>query len=204
MKALGKLFDGMIVVLILLNMLGGIAAGIWLALLGEWDAILRGIAVTILGVFAISLAVLPGLLFAVPAAAFASKRRRAGLYLFALLSMAYTYAVLITWCILVMLYFAARSDDSSAVPTMLLAYCAATVPIAFLAQKDLRAGNEHATVASFFSQVAFVVSVLVAFTLRPGLLAVILAFVTIMFIGLAIHASIAYAMDKGQRTYSDI
>ena len=204
MKAQGKLFDGMTVVLMLLNMLGGIVAGIWLAVLGEWGTIFRGFAALVLGGFAISLAMMPGLLLAAPAAALASKDSRVGLYFFGLLSMAYTYAVLIAWCILVMLYFANRADSSSVIPTMLWAYGAATGPIAYLAQKDLQSGNQYAAIATFFAQVAFVVSVIVAFALRPGLLAVILVFTAIMLIGLVLQATIAFSMDKAQRSYGRI
>ncbi|MGY0561187.1 hypothetical protein ACW7G2_10780 [Luteimonas sp. A277] len=204
MKALGKLFDGLTVVLMLLNMLGGIVAGIWLAILGEWGTIFRGLAALILGGFVISLAMMPSLLLAAPAAALQSKGSRAGFYFFGLLSMVYTYAVLIAWCILVMLYFANRADGDSVIPTMLWAYGAATGPIAYLAQKDLQSGNEYAAISTFFAQVAFVVSVFVAFILRPGLLGVVLVFSTIMLVGLVLQAVIAHSVDKAQRSYGRI
>jgi hypothetical protein len=204
MKALGKLFDGMTVALMLLNMLGGIVAGIWLAILGEWGTIFRGLVTLAFGGFAISLVMMPGLLLAAPAAALDSKGSRAGFYLFGLLSLIYTNAVLIAWCILVMLYFANRADNSSVIPTMLWAYGAATGPIAYLAQKDLRSGNEYAGISTFFAQVAFVASVLVAFMARPGLIAVISVFSIIMLIGLSLQAAIAFSIDRAQRTYGRI
>ena len=204
MKALGKLFGGLTVVLMLLNMLGGIVAGVWLAILGEWGTIFRGLATLFFGGFAISLAMMPGLLLAAPTAALQSKESRAGLYFFGLLSMAYTYAILVVWCILVMLYFANRADSGSVIPTMLWAYGAATGPIAYLAQKDLQSGNEYAAISTFFAQVAFVLSVLVAFILQPGLLAVVAIFSGIMLVGLVLQAVIAFSADKAQRSYGRI
>jgi hypothetical protein len=204
MKALGKLFDGLTVVLMLLNMLGGIVAGIWLAILGEWGTIFRGLAILILGGFGLGLAMMPGLLLAAPAAALQSKDNRIGFYFFGLLSIIYTYAVLVAWCVVVMLYFANRTDGESAVPTMLWAYGAATGPIAYLAQKDLQSGNEYAAISTFFAQVAFVVSVLAAFILRPGLPAVIIIFSVIMSIGLILQVAMAVAVDRAQRSYGRI
>ena len=204
MKALGKLFDGLTVALMLLNMLGGIVAGIWLAILGEWGTIFRGLGILILGGFGLGLAMMPGLLLAAPAAALQSKDNRLGFYFFGLLSIVYTYAVLIAWCILVMLYFANRADGDSVIPTMLWAYGAATGPIAYLAQKDLQSGNEYGAISTFFAQAAFVVSVLTAFILRPGLLAVILIFSAIMSIGLILQVAMAFAADRAQRSYGRI
>jgi len=52
----------------LLNLLGGLGSGIWLAILGEWGEIFRGILFMVVAGFAISVALMPSLLFAAPAA----------------------------------------------------------------------------------------------------------------------------------------
>ena len=204
MNALGKLFGGLTILLMPLNMIGGIVAGIWLAILGEWGTIFRGLVALFLGGFAISIAMMPGLLLAAPAIALQSKNNLAGFYFFSLLSMLYTYAVLTAWCILMLIYFANRADSDSVIPTMLWAYGAATGPIAYLAQKDLQSGNEHAGIATFFTQIAFVVSVLAAFILDPSLFSIIAIFSAIMLIGLVLQLAIAVSVDKAQRLYGRI
>ena len=51
-----------------LNLLGGIISGIWLVILGEWSEIFRGILFMVVSGFVISIALMPSLLFAAPAA----------------------------------------------------------------------------------------------------------------------------------------
>lgn len=54
--------------IMILNLLGGIISGIWLAILGEWGEIIRGIIFMVVSGIAISFALMPSLLFAAPAA----------------------------------------------------------------------------------------------------------------------------------------
>lgn len=73
MKALENLMGAFSVVLLLLNALGGIVAGIWLAILGEWGSIGYGLMFVIGGGLLISFAMLPGMLLAGPAILFDKK-----------------------------------------------------------------------------------------------------------------------------------
>ena len=57
----------LMVPLMILNIFGGIASGIWLAFLGEWGGIGVGLIATIGGAFFCSLLLLPGMLVSVPA-----------------------------------------------------------------------------------------------------------------------------------------
>src|SRR3546814_13869529 len=56
MKALENLMGAFSVVLVLLNALGGVVAGIWLAILGEWGSIGYGLMFGIGGAMLISFA----------------------------------------------------------------------------------------------------------------------------------------------------
>lgn len=74
--ALVASFGALSVPLAILNMLGGIVSGIWLAFLGEWDPILSGLGFMIFSGFVIGFALMPGLLFAGPAMMFLEKGKK--------------------------------------------------------------------------------------------------------------------------------
>jgi hypothetical protein len=83
----------------LLNLLGGIISGIWLVILGEWSEIFRGILFMVVSGFVISIALMPSLLFAAPAAlAIQEGKKLLGMF-FGSLSVMYTFALMTIWCI---------------------------------------------------------------------------------------------------------
>ena len=66
MNAFANLATVLAVPLGLINMLGGIVSGIWLAILGEWGIIGYGIAALFVSGIGLGLAMVPGLLLAAP------------------------------------------------------------------------------------------------------------------------------------------
>ena len=68
MKALTALFTLVAIPLMLMNFCGGLVSGIWLAFFGEWRIIINGLLVGWFSTFAISIALIPSLLFALPTA----------------------------------------------------------------------------------------------------------------------------------------
>jgi hypothetical protein len=85
MKALVGLISALSIPLMLLNMLGGIVSGIWLAILGEWGAVGAGVLGLFVSTSLLGFALMPGLLFAVPAAYCLEKGKTIGLVFFAAL-----------------------------------------------------------------------------------------------------------------------
>ena len=181
MSVFEKLASLLALPLVLINTVGAIVAGIWLAILGEWGSIGWGIVMLMLGGFGLGLAMLPGLLLGGPAMAFHSKGIKVGFYFFGFLSSLFTIAVLSVWCIAVLYFFAKRADDSSIYPLLLWSYGVATGPIAWLAQKE---ANEFAMMSTFFAQVGYLVVILVVWLTRVTIIDVFILFGTIMFIGL--------------------
>jgi hypothetical protein len=141
-----------------LNAFGGIVAGIWLAVVGNWGTIGWGTAAIFLSTFGISLALLPGMALAGLAAYFAERGYKLLFYFFALLSSLYTVAVIALWCGTVLYFFASRADSSSVIPLLLWSYGVATGPFAYMASKE--GDDAFASIAAtFFGQVGYVVSV---------------------------------------------
>lgn len=187
--------------LMLLNVLGGIVSGIWLAILGEWGAIGWGIlAFTVSGI-ALGLVLMPSALLAVPAAHFGEKGKLFAMYILAFLSNLYVIAVVTVWCVAVLYFFAKRADASSIIPMLIWSYGVATGPWAWMAQKEQQGGSGFASVVSaFFSQVGYIVMVLAVLLARVTLIDVIILFAIVMFIGLIIQFKASLEIQREMRS----
>lgn len=183
----------------LLNLLGGIIGGIGLIFQGEWSLFFLGLGWSFLGVYVLSLALLPGMIF-VPIAAWAEKRNNTALVLLAALpAMFWTYLVVAASCVFV---FMNVVDDSDADMFHLLwGYAAATGPWAFLAREDAKTGNDHAAMTSFFAQIG-VISMMVATFIEPSgtdFFRLIYWFAPALIVGVVLQQSIAWIDIRNAR-----
>lgn len=201
MKAFAKLLSVLAFPLFILNIFGDIVSGIWLAILGEWGLIGYGILALLISGMGIGLAMAPGLLFAVPAAAMLEKGNKIGGYFFGLLSTIYTVGILTAWCILVLVYYTKQANADSIIPVLIWSYGIATGPIVWLAQKDLQSGNEYAMITTFFIEVAYILTILAILFVGVSLLNVVVLFGVVMSIGLVVQFSVAYFSEKSQAYY---
>ena len=197
METFTKFAAALSIPLALLNMLGGIVAGIWLAILGKWGIIGYGIAALFVSGFGLGIAMMPGLLFAAPAAALHEKGNKLGFRFFCFLGALYTVAVLTAWCIAVLYFFARQADSGSIIPILLWSYGVATGPIAWMAQKEAQGGGgEEAMISTFFAQVAYVIVVLAVLFFRVSLVDVTILFGVIMVVGLIFQFRIALQLER--------
>ncbi len=185
-------FTALTVPIMILNLLGGIISGIWLAILGEWGEIFRGILFMVVAGFAISIALMPSLLFAAPAAMAIEKGKKLlGMFLGSL-SVLYTVALMTIWCIWIMWLFVSSATESSLIPLLIWSYGVALAPWMWLAQKDQQgSGNEFSLFSIFFAQISYTLGmILFFFGATLGTIAVI--FGTIMLIGATLQVIIAF------------
>ena len=197
MGALLGLMKVLAVPLMILNMLGGIVSGIWLAILGEWGAIGYGIAALVISGLALSLVLMPGLLLAAPAAYFGEKNMKAGVYFFGFLSSLYTVGVITVWCVAVLFFFTKKADSSSIIPMLIWSYGVATGPWAWMAQKEQQGGDGFASiVATFFSQVGYIVMIVMVLFFRVTLMDVFIAFGVVMLVSLVLQFITALQVER--------
>jgi hypothetical protein len=197
MEAFSKLAAALSIPLGLLNILGGIVAGIWLAVLGKWGIIGYGVAALFVSGFGLGIAMMPGLLFAAPAAMLHEKGNKLGFYFFGFLGALYTVAVLTAWCIAVLYFFARQANADSIIPILLWSYGVATGPIGWLAQKAAQGGGgEGEIISTFFAQVAYVIVILAVFFFSVSLGDVIILFGAIMVVGLVFQFRIASQLER--------
>ena len=165
--------------LMLLNTLGAIVSGIWLAILGEWSFIGLGILALIISVFPLSLALAPGIIIALPGVALFDKGRNLIGSLFVILSGLYSYSVITAWCILTIYFFTNQMTDPS-IPKLLWAYGVATGPLGYMAQKE--DDPNRSGIAVFSAQIAFVITMIAILFVGLSLNEIILLFGTTMLV----------------------
>lgn len=203
MKALSGLITALSIPLMILNMLGGIVAGIWLAILGDWGTIGAGILVFFVSTGILGFVIMPSILLAVPAALCAQKRNTFGLVCFGTLSSLYILTVITLWCCGILFFFLRDATASSLIPRLLWSYGLATGPWAYMAGKDAQGGEGEgfaSMLATFLAQLAYVtIMILVIFT-SITLLGAIKVFSGFMAVALVIQITLAVLIQKEMKT----
>jgi len=122
---LGSILGGMALLLIpimLLNIFGGIIAGIWLIILGQWWALGYGLVLLLVSTFGLAFVLMPGMfLFAMPGAYLLSRRSPLA-YPFLVLAPLYTLGVMTLWCVWVYYMYMQRADARSFIPLLVWSY----------------------------------------------------------------------------------
>jgi hypothetical protein len=201
MKALTAIMTVLSVPLLILNMLGAIVSGIWLAVIGEWRPIGFGIFSFCVSSFLLGFALMPGLLLIAPAAWFAERRKILGVVVFGILSSLYNLALVTAWCCAILAFFVKDATESSLIPRLIWSYGLATGPWSYFASKDQGEGTEGfaSTLAVFFAQLAYlVIMVLVLFT-SMTVLGAIEVFAGFMLVGLIIQTTLSVMLQLEEK-----
>jgi len=96
-KALAGLFSLLVIPFMLLNGLGGIVAGIWLAILGEWKTIFLGIALTLASKYIVSVLMIPSMAIAAPGVSAMDRGHKALGWLLLIAQVPWLYVIIIAW-----------------------------------------------------------------------------------------------------------
>lgn len=150
--------------LILLNMFGGLVAGVGLLILGDWSLVLLGIGWMLLAPFAVSIAMLPAMAF-MPLANWAMRRESMPMLILAAIpNVLWTYVLIAATSLYV--FSAVASQPDAGFFHWLWAYALVTAPWSFLARKDAESGNDAGATVSFFVQIG-AVAMMIACWLEP-------------------------------------
>lgn len=186
---------GLSVPIQILNMLGGIISGLWLAILGEWGEIIRGIIFIMISGFGISIVLMPSLLFVGPAAMAIEKGKKLLGMFFGFLSVLYTVALMTVWCIWIMWLFISSATENSLIPMLIWSYGVALAPWMWLAQKDQQGrGNEFSIFTTFFAQISYILAMFMFF-FGATLGTITITFGTIMLVGAILQILFAFGTD---------
>lgn len=191
---------GLTLPLMLLNVFGGIVSGIWLAILGQWWAIGIGLAAIIAHMFVTAPVMLLGVVFGAPGAALISRGHNVLALPFLLLTQLWTYGIIAIWCIASFHYFMSNADHRTYIPLLIWSYGVATGPWANLSQRELRAGGgEAGLMATFFAQMAYVVTALALVFVTAAPMTLLIVFLSLLGIGMLAQTGLAYASLATQR-----
>ena len=148
--------------IMILNFFGGVIGGIWLMILGEWGAVGIALGAALFGAFFCSFLLMPGFLFTVPGVALYQKRGVLRLISYPLLflGLLWTFMVMSIWALGIFHSFLDKSDSTSLVPMMLVAYGAASGPWSYMAQQEARGGNEYSSLTAMSLSLASAVTLL--------------------------------------------
>lgn len=196
MKGLLAVLKALRVFFILLNMLGGIASGIWLAILGDWWAIGYGLVALVVSTVGLGIALLPGIALGA-GAAMVTRKSRAGIAIAGLLSNLYVVLIMTLWCVGVLYVFMSRSDSRNWIPLLVWSYGAATGPWSYMASQETRGGGgEASTAAAFCAQLAYLIMIIVGVTTGATFITLAVVFAAIMMVNVAFQVAIAYSLSS--------
>jgi hypothetical protein len=204
MRALGALITAIMIPIAALNLLGGLVGGIWLVLAGEWSLVVAGVVAGLLGLFVISLALMPGMLLLGPGAALAERNPIAAAP-FLVGANVWTLGVVTVWCVGVFLLIPDRVYAEHLPPALLFAYATATGPWSYMASKEAQADpNTYSMIPTFFAQLGSV-AMMLALWLKDGDPAASLflkAFLPFMALCLVVQIFMMLAMAADRRRHA--
>ena len=173
------LFGLLAIPIIILNSVGGIAAAIWLAVLGDWAVLLGGIVAMAAATFLIGIALIPGTLFLMPSVAALERGKVILGVLIGSIAALWTYAIIVFWCVGSFLLVLGAYKSGSIWPYALWSYAIATGPWTYIASRESQIdANASATLTAFFACVGSVAMAVTA-VVKPLDLALLLTVFTV-------------------------
>ena len=192
--------------LMILNLVGGFAAVVWLAILGEWLGFIIWLAVMVAAKYIFYSLLLPARLITATAMPLLGKVGILKIlgFVIGMVSVLWTFMVMSGWEFYIVTTVTGKANSDTWLPYLLLAYAVATRPWAYMASMD---DDVHSAVAVIFLQIACAAHiVMIGFTtITPP--AVFLTFAGIMFVGylqFMITGGIVFILEmKQQRATTD-
>lgn len=203
MKALMTLIMALTIPLVALNWLGGIVSGIWLAILGQWGAVISGIIFLLFSSWIIPFALAPSLLLGAPIAYYMERDKISGVIILGGLSSLYTMALITVWCCGILFLFVNGATETSLIPLLIWSFGIATGPwIALSSREGSGDGNNASFIAALLAQIAFVVVALKLLFSGLSLFAALKVFGSFMAVGFVIQFTMVVMMMQEQRRAS--
>lgn len=186
-------FHPLFIILGPINLLVGLAAAIWLAVLGQWSILGYGILALIASSVVLTIATLPEPLFAGPAAYFREKRIMFLFYVFHGLTGLFINAVLTVWCMAVLVIFTDRAHPSTLAPILLWSYAIATSYMGYMARKS---ESGPAFLSVFFAKVAYIVLMATILIVDPSVGFGFALFAAIMLLAVVFQLQLTVAATR--------
>ncbi|MFL5482861.1 MAG: hypothetical protein ACJ8AK_11795 [Gemmatimonadaceae bacterium] len=144
------------------NMFGGLIAGVWLAIKGDWWALGYGLLGLFASVWVVGWLLVPSLLLSGPAVVAVQRGRSWAARILSGASTLYINAIMLIWCVFITGFFLKHPRNAPIFPVLLWAYGVSTGPWTFLASKDQEGGgNNFSFISVLFLQLGYIVGAVV-------------------------------------------
>lgn len=192
-----RLVEMLTVPILLLNAIGGIVGGVWLAIAGEWRLIGVGLLLLVTAPWTLSILMLLSMPIAGIAVYLYSKKNPLG-HIFGFLAQFYTNLLILGTCLLAFLFCSRFYSGTSVIgylPYLLWSWGMALGPWQFFASKE---PNNEFTAMSQFSASVFYLLFLVSVVISPqaGILVFLLFGLVQLFVLPIFCMYVAYQMEK--------
>lgn len=199
MKALMSVVNILAFPLIVLNLLGGISSGIWLAVLSEWTTIGVGLVILLVAPRFLSWSLqLPSPLFLWPMRHLVDRGKAFGLIVTASLTSVYSVLLMTIWCCGIFFLFITMAAGENFIPYLIWSYGIAIGPWGFLASKD--PGNFSPAISTFLAELAYITLMLFVFFATINVYDAVKIFVMFMVIAVALEICMAAMIEGDKRT----
>jgi len=198
MKSFFTLISVLLVPIFVLNILGDIVAGIWLVILRDWEALWVGILAIFASHFPLSLFLMVGMIFILPAQYFIKKNNKSGILVCSFLSISYTLTLITIWSVMILWFFISSATPQNIMPRLIWSYGTAMSPWMFFAQKDQQGGdgNEYSLISLLFAEVAYISAMAMILFLKATMFNILAVFGIVMGVCLIVEMIIGIKSSK--------
>ncbi len=200
MKAVIGALTALAGIFAILNNLGGLVSGIWLAFLSEWRVIAIGVLGALVSHFALAIVLLPCAAIGAAGLAAAKRGSRFGYLGASALANLCVAAAMTAWSLWIMSFFLSRATERTWIPMLVWSYGVALGPWGWMAQKEAQGGGGDASLnVVVFARLAYVASMLLVAFVRPEFSTVFATFVGIMAVGQIVQFFSGLANTSGSQ-----
>lgn len=186
--------------LMILNTLGWLVAGIWLAALGAWYPLIIGVVAFFCATWVISLALIPSVGIQAGGAALLEKGHTIPGWALLFLGNLYVVAIVTIWCVGSLVFFMAKATPSSLIPMLIWSYSVAVGPWEYMAHKEgPDATGSQASV--FFAQLGYLILMLLVYFVNIRIIDAVIVFSVVMIIDVFVMFALAVVMIKENKLH---
>jgi len=190
--------------IIILNWVGWICSGIWLAFQGNWSAIFWGLGLLLFSDFLIGILMTPSSIFShiflIPLITNPENKRKSIIFFAFSLYTTYILFIITVWCIGILYFFIVKFSlpQNSIVPLLVWSYGFATSPWSTMAIKEQQNTKDtssfSSSIAALAAQLAYIIVMILIASTKIEPLECFITFVAFMFISYILQSVSLYKL----------
>lgn len=180
----------------LVNLFFGVAAGIWLAILGEWEIIGYGAVLIVIAAIMLNFALAIGSIIGAPASYFLVNGSKLGFYAFGILPIIYGILLVSSINAFILYDFSNLASAESLLPALTWSYGIALGVTSYMTNKEIQGGNKYAIITVTFNQAAYIAAIIYIMQTTVSFIMLMLYFAFAELIGRLIELFIEFKLNQ--------